>query len=331
MGNPYIYASSYIRSCESKLLREEQLRSLCDAKSVDDIFKVLQDAGYDADGKALTIGNYQEALEQAEHEMFDEVTELSKGQPAVDVFRYPSDYHNIKVLLKAEGLGIERTDILMENGTIPAEEMVRSIRERDFISLTPHMAEAVTMAVDTHARTSDPQYIDCICDRYCYEDIREAAERSENDFVRGYVERRIDTLNWMTFLRCRWMERPWSFFEEVFLEGGSIGKPVFNGAYEDDDKHVGEHFTATVLGDIVSDGLEAMAKDGTFTRMEKLCDDLLMEYAGEAKTVTFGIEPLVAYIIAKQNEIRCIRILLAGRVASMDPEVIRERLRETYE
>ena len=69
--------------------------------------------------------------------------------------------------------------------------------------MTRHMRAAIEESVDTHARTKDPQCVDLICDRECYADICEAAKRSGNAFVIGYVKLLIDTINLKTFVRAR--------------------------------------------------------------------------------------------------------------------------------
>ncbi len=55
-----------------------------------------------------------------------------------------------------------------------------------------------------------------------------------------------------------------------------------------------------------------------------------MDHAKEAKRVNFGPEPIIAYIIAKETEIKIIRIIMVGKINKVATEVIRERLRELY-
>ena len=118
MGTDFVYASSYVRSQEGKLLSSEQLRSMTESRNIDDICKVLQDAGYGSEGNALTAANYQEVLKNAEASFFDEVKELSKDSKALNIFFYPADYHNLKVLIKAESLGVDRGELLMERSVL---------------------------------------------------------------------------------------------------------------------------------------------------------------------------------------------------------------------
>lgn len=331
MGADFIYATACIRAEECKLLTVEKLRAMTESKNIDDICKVLQDAGYGTESNPLTPGNYAQVLKDAEAEIFRNVKTLSKEDPVFNIFSYPSDYHNIKVLLKAESLGINRNDILLSNGTIAPEDMIRAVTERDKMDLTEYMGMALDEASETHARTKDPQIIDFICDKYSFMDICRIADESGNDYVQKYVRLLIDTTNLKTFARVKKIGQPWSYYESVFVPGGNVDLQTFIGAYEEDYKQSAPRFEAYDIYRAVSEGGEDIDTKGSFTLLEKLCDDILMEQVKEAKGITFGLEPLVAFLIARQMEIKCIRILMTGKLAGMDPEVIRERMRETYE
>ena len=49
-----------------------------------------------------------------------------------------------------------------------------------------------------------------------------------------------------------------------------------------------------------------------------------------AKIIPFGVEPFLAYIYAKETEIKIIRIIMVGKLNNIAAEVIRERLRDIY-
>ena len=55
-----------------------------------------------------------------------------------------------------------------------------------------------------------------------------------------------------------------------------------------------------------------------------------MNMMKEAKMIPFGGEPLLAYIYAKETEIKVVRIIMVGKLNNIAEEVIRERLRDIY-
>lgn len=44
----------------------------------------------------------------------------------------------------------------------------------------------------------------------------------------------------------------------------------------------------------------------------------------------FSVGPLVAYVLARENEIKTVRIILSGKQNGLPEESIRERVREMY-
>lgn len=330
MGADYIFACARVRSAEKNLLSKEKLGILVETKTMEDAIKLLAEAQYGNEGEVIRPENYERLLEQETGKLYEFAKEIAPGEEAFKIISYPFDYHNIKTLLKAEFLGLDGRGMLLEGGTIDPSAMAMLVKERDYMPMTQHMRTAIEEAVDTHARTKDPQCVDLICDRECYADILEAAKASGNRFVMKYVQLLIDTINLKTFVRVRKMGQPWSFFGNVFLSGGTISEKVFVAGYEEPVNQFAARLEGSSLAQAAEEGLAAMKETGSFTSIERLCDDALMNYMKDAKYISFGIEPLLAYTVAKQAEIKSVRIVLAGKAAGIAPHLIRERLRETY-
>ena len=56
----------------------------------------------------------------------------------------------------------------------------------------------------------------------------------------------------------------------------------------------------------------------------------MIETMKPQKYQTFSVGPLAAYIIARENEIKTVRIILTGKQNDFPEEAIRERIREMY-
>ena len=72
----------------------------------------------------------------------------------------------------------------------------------------------------------------------------------------------------------------------------------------------------------------ALLKDSA-AQYEKWCDDVIMELAETARMQAFGSDPLAAYYIAKEAEIKNIRILSVCKEFGADKETITERMRKS--
>ena len=86
-------------------------------------------------------------------------------------------------------------------------------------------------------------------------------------------------------------------------------------------------FHATPLAAAAALGADAM-KGGPLTDFELACDNAVSAYLSAAKMKPFGIEAVVEYIYLLELEITAARMILTGRLAGIEPEVIRERLRD---
>ena len=65
-------------------------------------------------------------------------------------------------------------------------------------------------------------------------------------------------------------------------------------------------------------------------KFEKWCDDVIIDIAEEARMLSFGYEPLAAYYLAKESEIKNVRILSVCKEFGADRDTITERMRKLY-
>ena len=49
-----------------------------------------------------------------------------------------------------------------------------------------------------------------------------------------------------------------------------------------------------------------------------------------ARLIPFGEQSVIGYLYARESEFTAIRTILSGRMAGLDSDTIRERLREAY-
>lgn len=331
MGTDYIFSSAFVRSNERKLLKAEQFRAMTDSGNIDEICSTIQNAGYGSDAKAFRPDTYQEVLKDNSSDMFEEIKELAQEYPGLDVLVVQNDYHNIKVLLKAEELGVDRSDILLDKGTIPVATMVDAVRSRSGNMITEFMFSAIMEAAEVLGRTKDPQLVDFICDKYCFMEVNRLAAEAKNDFIQGYAGLTIDVINLKTYIRVKNLGQNWTYFKDIFVPGGNIDEFVYGRIFDADAGTFAASFNGSALKDAVTTGRDNLTKTGDYAIFEKLCDEAIVDYIRDAKSISFGVEVLFAYLVAKQMEIKNIRILMAAKLAGMEPEDIAERIRKTYE
>ncbi len=324
----YLFSTARVRSVEKNMLTRERAEKMIDAKTTEDALRVLYDINYG--NEAIDVDNYEELLTDEHKKTYDFITSIAPELDYFNMFLYPYDYHNLKVIMKSEYLDIDADDALVDTGSIELKILKYSVKERDFSALTDNMEHALKEIIETFPKTNDPQIIDIILDKYCYEEMLSSAEETKSDFIIDYVKMQIDSINLKTYVRLRNMKKSWDFFTKVFLHGGKISEQIFIKSYDEAFEKFAEQLSAYGFKEIFLEGTESLEETGMFTTLEKLLDNKIIQHIKNAKYIPFGIEPLAGYLIAKDNEIKIARIILAGKLAGISPELIRERLRETY-
>jgi V/A-type H+-transporting ATPase subunit C len=158
----------------------------------------------------------------------------------------------------------------------------------------------------------------------------DAAKAEENPFVIGYVKLLMDILNVQAFVRIKQVGKAVSFLEKVFLEGGNIDLSTLKELYGESYPQIGEKLDLYGFGSVIGRGAVEAEEKGSYALMEKLCDDLKINYVQKAKYVTAGVEPIAAFYVAKEIELKNLRMVLTGKLVGIAEETLKERLRETY-
>jgi V/A-type H+-transporting ATPase subunit C len=76
--------------------------------------------------------------------------------------------------------------------------------------------------------------------------------------------------------------------------------------------------------------LQRLERERSFLYIEKAMHDFLMQALRPAKYISFGPEPLVAYYLAKVNEMDLMRMVILAKLNAVSPEVVKERLSLAY-
>ncbi len=322
----YLFISTYLRAREKNLLTAARMERMIDAPSIEDAAKVLQEIGY-GEFSANSDRELSAALATEREKMFADLYRFVPDKAVVDVFKVKYDYHNSKALLKAQAMGLNGTHLLLDAGRIPVEQLQRALTEGAYDLLPDALATATRDAAEVLGTTGDPQLADFILDRAYYAEMLSASKRTGSKFLEGYVRTTIDAANLRSAVRTLRMRKGGDFLKKVLFEGGSIPTQrildaALGGSLEEPFR-MSELRTAAELG-------VAAVNGGSLTQFEKVCDDAVTAAVAKAKSVPFGAEAVIGYLVAKEIEFTAVRIIMSSRMAGISGDIIRERLREAY-
>ncbi|MCR4944832.1 MAG: V-type ATP synthase subunit C [Clostridium sp.] len=320
-----------LRVLETRLLDKAKIDRMVDSNSADEVIKILQETEYsNVITNVKRAEDYEYMLSAELKRVYDDVYSMSPVRSLVDIMSIKYDYHNIKVILKGMFLEKDFSDMLMGFGTVDASKMKVDIETGSLSSFKSTMRKAIEETIEDFNSKKDPQRIDIILDNYMFENMREIAKELNDDFTSKYVSALIDLTNLKTLLRVKKQNKDRDFLLTLVIEGGSIDKDVLVALLSDSVENIASKLSYTNYEEVLKLGVEDFAETGSAGTLEKLVDNYIMDLMKSAKMIPFGGEPLLAYIYAKETEIKVIRIVMVGKLNNIAGEVIRERLREIY-
>ncbi len=323
-------ATGYLRAVEKRILTTQGFDRVIDTPSFDEALKMLSQNS-ELDFSSLErMDDYETVLKAELKRVYDMLYNLCPEPMLVDVLSAKYDYHNMKVAIKAYYLGKSDDALYMPITEIAPKLLVDYVAGADSKSLPEYMAEAIDQAKAAFEETKDPQLVDVVLDKAMFAHMLELCQEMDNTFITDYVKAQVDFYNAKTLLRVKNMQKGSKFLENTLIDGGNADEDLFADSYDKPVESLSEVFAYSPFGPIIRETIEHYDKTGDFSAMEKLADNALLNAIKEAKLIAFGPEPLFAYIVAKENEIKQIRLLLTCKQNNIQTEILKERLRDNY-
>ena len=312
---------------DAYMLNEDRMERMLSAPSVEEAAKIPEECGYgDLSGKNAEEVNA--ALEAHLVEIYHELARIVPEPQLVDIFRRKYDYHNLKVLIKAQHTGTSGAELLSARSSVPAETVREALVSGEYQALPPEIAHAAEEAQSILARTSNPQLADFSLDRAYFDALSKLADAVTDPFATQYVKLLIDNANLRAVVRTVRMGKDLDFLRLALVPGGEISEPTLLAAAESPESFASV-YQSSRLAEAAETGAAAM-QGGALTKFERQCDNTILRFVKEAKRKSFCASHVLAYRAALDNEVTSMRMILTGRLAGLSSETIRERLRECY-
>jgi V/A-type H+-transporting ATPase subunit C len=318
-----------VRALETSLLSKQILARLLDASDEEELSKILSDTDYD---QHLTgpenIHEFEVFLAKERTRVLDVLRLMSPDCWWIDIFCRRYDFHNLKIILKARQLEEDPTPALIPAGLVDLNMLQEAAKEKEYDKLPIELRNAALL-IEAHLDNGgNIQMVDIVADHALYAYLYRETER--DIFLGGLTRIYCDLINIKTFLRIRSIGGSMALLRESLLPAGELDERRFVGAFDLNLEEFGLSLASTSYGALLTRAIGDFLKENTFSTLEKLSDNFVLKYLSQARAVVFGKEPLVSYLLLKENEIKTLRILLVGKLNHLPVAVIKERLREVY-
>ncbi len=323
--NQYYYAVARIRSKELSLLDQVFIDQLLGARNIDEALRLLQDKGWHMPDEYTTESERVEKMLAAEKKKtWDLIGELVDDMSVFDVLLTENDYHNLKAAVKEALTSDKHSNIFVEGGTIDPKVMKEAVASRDFGPLPDEMEPVAEKALETLLHTHDGQLTDVIIDKAALAAINDAGKRSGSPVLELYAELKVASADIKTAVRAVKTGKDKNFIKDALAPCKTLNTDKLADAAGEGMEAIYDYLSLTEYSDAVS---ELKKSPSAF---ERWCDNLIIRNIRSEITHPYTIGPLAAYIIARENEISTVRIVLSGLINDLPEASVRERAREMY-
>jgi V/A-type H+-transporting ATPase subunit C len=314
MSTKFASAVATVRSMENSLLNESDISRMISAADFRELADVLTSKGRTV---AETREKMSAAIDSELKSVWETIRELTGNKTdGLEILLYKNDFHNLKASLKSLITNENPQNFYIEPTNLSLDELHAAVSSKNFDRLPDYMADTAADAYELLTRTLDGQLADAVIDRAAFRSMIDAAEKTGEDILIEYARTSTAYADIKTAYRCSIIGK-----SEEFMRLALCGS---------------EELDSYSMIRAAAGGRESFLNflDNTpfqeAAGFEKLCDDVIIDIIGRAKMTCFGISPLAAYYLAKETEIKNIRIIMVCKSCGASEKTITERMRKLY-
>ncbi len=323
MSDKFIFQNARIKALEVKLLNSQHLTRLLDSENIRDAFKMLVELGIGSDAEPGDM-NFDALFLAEEKSAYKLLGELNTDK-ALDTLLLQSDFHNLKVAIKAFYAGT-KSAVYMPNGLYDVETMKSCVETKNYILLSDDMKVCLQEIEKLNFENRlEPQLIDTIVDKAMFKRMVDVAPKGGKLMVK-YVQNKVDFINLLTFMRCKNLSLNEKFFETAFIPYGSLKINELLKIYDQSIENLRDVVKFTIFKDAVTNSIES----GSLVGFEVGMDNALFKMWNDERSDMFSVAPIVAYFLQKLVQLKDVKLIVSGIKNGVAPELIKQRMRDIY-
>ena len=213
--------------------------------------------------------------------------------------------------------GITENVVIQVRDALKARELVKGkVLENSLLSAKE--------ACEVLLTTGDGQLCDVIIDRAALDAILLAGEQADAEIIRDYAESTVAVANIKIAARSAATGKSIDFMHRALAPCRSLDCTALANAAANGIGSLCGYLEESGYGEAG----EALRESPS--AFERWCDDRIIETIQPQLYNAFSVGPLVAYVLARENEIKTVRIILSGKLNDLPEASIRERVRKMY-
>ena len=319
----YTFETAQVRALEMQMLTPATLLDMANAENFAQAADLLSATEYALPQTSRNFAEMESILLARRSAVRELFAEMIIDKPIVELFKARDDFANLRLAVRRtlteKPLGTDYSS----DGNFPPEQFEQVFEEEDYNLFPDYMAEAVEQAVLAYYQNKDIRRIDYAIDAVQAEYNLKKARQLKSVFLLGLFRIQLDLTNIRTMLRLKYTE---SEQRNVLLKGGFIELERFRHGLDIGYETLGPLFFVTPYHRLVETGANYLMSDKSFLRVEQQCAEFLTGYLMTTLQITAGPQPIIAYLLMKENEIRTVRLILTAKKNFLDTKLILDRI-----
>ncbi len=305
----YASAVAAVKAMESSLITQSEFEQLINAKSAAEMEAILSSGASERN----SLNDVWEMLQS-----------FAPDSEELKILLYRNDFHNLKAALKAMLSNREPEQYYITPTNLELDELKSILTLKEYDYLPEYMRETAEQAYELITRTLDGQLSDSLIDSAALSAMQKASYEFGDEFIQKYSQLITVCADIKTAYRCSVMNKSYSFIETAICGSEELDKEALARASQRGTESLFSFLETTPYNEA------AEILKSSPAQFEKWCDDMITDHAESARMKSFGTEPLAAYFIAKETEIKNLRILKVCKECKTNKETIMERMRKLY-
>lgn len=327
----YVQGVVRTRVLEKELLSTVKIEQMIEAENVTQVWALLKTtkyAKYLQDD--LQIDQYEQILSNVLRDEFAIMREIAINPKVIELVTLKYDFHNLNVLFKETILNTDLSHLYSPLGTYSIDQVKIAIQDNQLNELRGNIQFIINDVQAQYNQTKDPQQLEIALDRLYVNELYEQINELNMPLLLQYLKAMIDFINIRTVIRIQKQQKDMSFLRDVLLKNGNIERERIVYSLHDSVMNIIRQYENEKIGKALVNGLEAYERTERLTAFEKEMDNYLMSIINEAKYIHFGPEPLIAYLLKKEAEIKNLRMIFVSKLNNISTETIKQRMRDIY-
>jgi V/A-type H+/Na+-transporting ATPase subunit C len=158
----------------------------------------------------------------------------------------------------------------------------------------------------------------------------ESARQTKSRFLVEYLQRLSDLQNLTSLIRRKNYLLGRETLPEVLLDTGTLAADFFERAFDLSWESMITLFKPTVYEQTVAQALAQVDHINFLPWVDFWCARYMLEFLRRTRQISFGVEPVVAYFLAREHELRVVRTIVAGKIFNYPSDRLDARRKDVY-